>query len=124
MCTPSMSYRFTTSLSTAMKWSLGRRLTRIEPQVLAVLAHDLGVRDARMIGRRRTLRAGHPHAIRIEPDVQLQPAPMRLLDRELERIVKRLGRLAHSARKKLRPRLQLRRVQRIGLRAGSERSPR
>ncbi len=41
---------------------------------------------------------------------------MRLVDRELERIVKRLRRLAHVAREILRPRLELRRIERVGRR--------
>src|SRR5690606_39411240 len=54
-----------------------------------------------------------PRAVRIEPRMQLEAARMRLANRELERIVPGVRRTALLTGQVRRPRLQLRRVQRI-----------
>ena len=59
-------------------------------------------------------------AKRIEPRVQFQPALVRFLDGEGERVVKRLRRLAHLAGEALRPRLNRRGVKRVARRADLE----
>jgi hypothetical protein len=55
-----------------------------------------------------------PRAVRIEPGMQLQPAFVRLIHRELERIVPRIGRSPHPSRQVLRPRLVRRCVESVG----------
>ena len=75
-----------------------RRVARIEPEVLAVFSHD--ARAASTLawsGDGGRLGLGHTHAVRVEPHVQFQPALMRLVHGELERVVNRLGRLPHRA---------------------------
>ena len=72
MCTPSMSYRFTTSLSTAMKCSTAAGSPGSNHRYSPYLRTIFCVRHAGMIGRRLAARARHTHAVRIEPHVQLQ----------------------------------------------------
>ena len=52
-------------------------------------------------------------SVRVKPGVQLQSSLMRFIDRKGQGIIKRLRRFAHRAAEILRPRLNLRSVERI-----------
>ena len=68
-------------------------------------------------GARRSglgLRVAMTDAVRIEPDVKLQPPLVGLVDGELERIIEGLWRDAHRAAEILRPGLDPRRVEGVG----------
>jgi hypothetical protein len=95
----------------------GRRLTRIEPKLAPDAADPFRMTFRDMIcGQHRVhVRGGTK---RIDPGVQFDPARMRFLDRELQRIV--TGRAALAAGEKLRPRLLLGGIERVTRRANLE----
>src|SRR5450759_1795804 len=78
------------------------------------------MRDADVVPRRSGPGGRMTRAVGIEPRVQLQTAPMRFIDRELERIVVRVRGASHLTRQILRPRLVRRWVKGIGSRPNLE----
>ena len=86
-------------------------LARVHPQKLAIFSDEFGMRATDVV--RGNGRNGFEvaRAKGIEPGVQLQSAFVRLGNRERKRIIKRRGRLAHSAREVFRPGFERRRVQ-------------
>lgn len=88
--------------------------TRIEPQLRAVRAHELGPPRRDMRRRQRGDRGGVPRAERIEPGVQLQPARVGRGDRERQRVVRIPRRLSRCAGEVLRPWSVVCRIDRIG----------
>src|SRR6185503_6779497 len=90
-------------------------VARIHPQKSIVAPDRRGIllRDVRRRERGVSRVRG---AIRIEPRVQLEPALVRLLDREREWIPRRLRRAALPPGEKLRPRFVRRCVERISTR--------
>ena len=96
---------------------LGHGFTGVHPHQLAVSFNHAGVRlreMARVEFGNRALVAG---AVGIEPRVQLKAPTVRGGDPLAQRIVERLGRAALFPGEKLRPRLERRRIDRIGGRA-------
>ena len=96
---------------------MGHGFTGVHPHQLAVSFDHTGVRlreMARVEFGNRTLVAG---AVGIEPRVQLKAPTVRGGDPLAQRIVERLGRAALFPGEKLRPRLERRRIDRIGGRA-------
>ena len=89
------------------------RIAGIHPQIRPVLAHELRIGAADVVRRRRP-RHRVAGAIRIDPRVQLEPALVRLGDREGERIVVRLRRAPHLPGEHLGPRLDVGAIQRVG----------
>ena len=75
-----------------------RRLARIHPEIVTVSPDEQRLRAADMGARRIAERARITSAIRIEPGVQLDAAPVRLGDGEGERIPRRLGSASLPAR--------------------------
>ncbi len=91
----------------------GLRLARIEPEHLAVALHEIGARLADVIGRflEPRVEAG---AVRVEPGVQLEPAPVGLVDPEAERVVVGFGPISLRAGEVRRPGLEARLVEGVG----------
>ena len=92
-------------------------VARIHPEEPAVLPNELriGLRDVRARDRRVAI-VRCP--VGIEPRVQLEPTLVRLLDRERQRVPRRLRPSALPPRDVLRPRFVRRRIQRV--RAGAD----
>ena len=105
-----MSYRFTTSTDHINAELSHLRLGRVEPHIFAISADEVGTTFGNVVvGHRLRRRVIRP--IRIEPRMDENAAFMCLGDQKRER-VERL-RLSHLPGQKLRPRLELRSIDRI-----------
>jgi hypothetical protein len=67
----------------------GDGLAGVHPEHVAVFLHDVGVRQADVVGREGGFGLGVAGAVGVDPDVQLEAAPVRLLDPDGERVVAR-----------------------------------
>ena len=91
-------------------------LGRVHPELLTVGFHRLGMGPRDMIRREGRTGARVAGAVGVEPRVEFEPAAVCLGDPELQRIVKRRRWPALFAGQIFRPRLQRRRVERVGRR--------
>ncbi len=91
---------------------LGLGQARVEVELAAVGPDPLGMHARGMLGHEPGRVGLHRDAVRVEPRVQLEVAPVRLVDDEGERVVARVAAL--HAREVLRPRLERAGPERVG----------
>ncbi len=92
----------------------GVGLAGVEPHVVAVGPDEVGPL-ARDVGHVAGAVAGRvPGAVRVDPRVELEPARVRLVNGELERVVPRIRRASLAAGQVLGPRLLGRKVEGVG----------
>ena len=89
-------------------------LARVHPELFPVSLHEVRPPPRNVSRRRGRDRGRRARAIRVEPRVKLQPARMRTLDRERERVPEGLRRDALRAAQHLGPRLERGRIERVG----------
>ena len=92
----------------------GGGIARVHPQVAAVLLDGRRVGGRETVARQRRLGRRVTGPVRVEPGVQFQAARMRLRHPEGQRVIHGQWRLALLSGQVFRPRLQLRRVNRVG----------
>ena len=86
--------------------------SRVEVELAAVGPDPVGVHAGRVLGHELRRVGLHRDAVRVEPGVQFEVAPVRLVDDEGERVVARV--LALHAGEVLRPRLERARPEGVG----------